>query len=174
LAILGCYSSSGLQSHASRLLLPYAARLRCGRWASLRSVLGYGQRFVYSFGLGRCLVIRTLTFQTSPFLLHTSLRALRLRMPSRHRGHHSGGRPCPPCLRPLLLSVLPMVTAFPLPTQERILLRHCGGFLPPLFSSNRHDNATRQRTSSIARWNIYRGSAGLEAFLLRSCLLSGG
>jgi hypothetical protein len=74
----------------------------------------------------------------------------------------------------LPLSAMPMIAAFPLPIQERILLRHCGGFLPPLFSSNRLDKTTHQRASSAQHWNIYRGSAGLEALQLRSRLLSGG
>lgn len=60
-----------------------------------------------------------------------------------------------------------MVTAFPLPTEERILLRHCGGFLPPLFSPIIIGHATRHRDSSITHWNTYRGSAGLVAVLLR-------
>jgi hypothetical protein len=41
-----------------------------------------------------------------------------------------------------------MVAAFPLPAEERILLRHCGGIVPPLFSSDITDNATHQRASS--------------------------
>jgi hypothetical protein len=108
--------------------------------------------------LRRCsLVIQSL-------LALVRFRALRLRMPSRHRSHHSGGRPCPPCLRPPVLSVLPMATSFPLPTEERILLRHCGGFLPPLFSSNRLDNTTHQRASNILHWNVHSGSAGLRPY----------
>ena len=37
------------------------------------------------------------------------------RTPSGRRGRHSGGRPCPPCLRPLVLSGLPTETCSPLP-----------------------------------------------------------
>ncbi len=72
----------------------------------------------------------------SAFKLHTSnftlqrrsrVLVLRLRMPSRHRGHHSGGRPCPPCLRPPVISVLPVVTSFPLPTTTSATHPQCGG-----------------------------------------------
>lgn len=45
--------------------------------------------------------------------------ALRLRTPSGRRGHHSGGRPCPPCLRPPVLSGLSTETVSPLPTALR-------------------------------------------------------
>jgi hypothetical protein len=40
-------------------------------------------------------------------------------------------------------------------SRERILLRHCGGIVPPLLSSNFIDNAKRHHTSSVQRWNIY-------------------
>lgn len=110
--------TSGLTSPASCLLLPSAARLRCGRWASLRSSSATGSA---SFTRSGWEVLRDSNFFL--FTLHPSyftlrFRALRLRMPSRHRGRHSGGRPCPPCLRPPVLSVLPVVTAFPLPTGD--------------------------------------------------------
>jgi hypothetical protein len=63
---------------------------------------------------------------------------------------------------------------YPLSSRGRILLRHCGGIVPPLFSSNIIDNASRQRASSIKHWNVHSSFAGLEAFLLRSRRLSGG
>ncbi len=56
----------------------------------------------------------------------------------------------------------------------RILLRHCDGIVPSLFSSNRLDNATYQCASSFQHWNVHSCSSGLEAFLLRSRLLSAG
>jgi hypothetical protein len=59
-------------------------------------------------------------------------------------------------------------------SRGRILLRHCGGIVPPLLSSNIIDNAKDHRASIITHWNVHSDSAGLEALLLRSRLLSGG
>jgi hypothetical protein len=59
-------------------------------------------------------------------------------------------------------------------SRERILLRHCGGIVPPPRSSNRLDSSAPYRDSRITHWNVHSGSAGLETFLLRSRLLSGG
>jgi hypothetical protein len=56
----------------------------------------------------------------------------------------------------------------------RILRRHCGDIVSPPSSSNILDKTTHHHASSIQHWNVYSGSAGLEALLLRLCLLSGG
>lgn len=57
-----------------------------------RSVLGYGQRSITG-DLASTTSI-TLADDSNSFGI-VRFHALRLRMPSRHRGHHSGGRPCP-------------------------------------------------------------------------------
>jgi hypothetical protein len=38
-------------------------------------------------------------------------------------------------------------------SRGRILLRHCGGIVPPLFSSDVFENATHQPASNVQRWN---------------------
>ena len=48
-------------------------------------------------------------------------RRLRLRTPSGRRGRHSGGRPCPPCLRPPVLSMIPTLAFSPLPTALQLV-----------------------------------------------------
>ena len=58
----------------------------------------------------------------------------------------------------------PTPTALAIQAGERILLRHCGGIVPPLSSSNVFDNATRHRDSNVQHWNIFRSSAGLQPF----------
>jgi hypothetical protein len=74
----------------------------------------------------------------------------------------------------LLSPFPPVVKDYACPFSWSLLLRHCGGFVPPLFSPNIIDNATHQCASNIQPWNIIQGSTGLDAFLLRSRLLSGG
>jgi hypothetical protein len=59
-------------------------------------------------------------------------------------------------------------------SRGRILLRHCGGIVPPLSSSNVIDNATHHLAASSQHWNTNSGSAGLEALLLRRRRLPGG